>query len=373
MASVLKASASRPLRLSHGENNFDLLRLLAALAVMFGHSFYIQPFHGRVEPILKHTGLEYSGSLAVYTFFFISGLLVSSSFDRQASLGRFVTLRLARIYPGLLFCVCVTSFALYPLVSNLGFWSTLTSEAARQYFLANVLLFNGIQWTLPKLFDAAALKNVVNGSLWTLPLELKCYLLVVIAGLLGCFRSKSRIVAFSIVVGIAFAYVAVNGSSFEFLRNIVQKPTGYSFYALPFFLLGMFAYAFIDRIKVNWIVGLVLLAVYALVRTSAIAAPFFYVAFIYVLLLFAVSPALRQLNPTQDYSYGVYLWAFPMQQVVATHFPTMDNLLGLCISVPMTVVAAMISWHLVEKPAIAVGRGIASMFGSGRGNAGTAP
>ncbi|MGT2471970.1 hypothetical protein [Paraburkholderia terrae] len=91
-----------------------------------------------------------------------------------------------------------------------------------------------------------------------------------------------------------------------------------------------------------------------MVRTSSIAAPFFYVAFIYVLLLLAVSPSLRRLNPAHDYSYGVYLWAFPMQQIVAAHFPTMDNLLGLGISVPMTIVAAMISWHLVEKPAIAL-------------------
>ncbi|MGT2471973.1 acyltransferase family protein [Paraburkholderia terrae] len=240
MASVLKtsASANRSLRLAHGENNFDLLRLLAALAVMFGHSFYVQPFHGRIEPILKHTALEYSGSLAVYTFFFISGLLVSASFDRQASLGRFVTLRLARIYPGLVFCVFVTSFLLYPLLCNLGFWSTLKSEPAWQYFSANVLLFDGIQWTLPGVFDNVALKNVVNGSLWTLPLELKCYLLVVIAGLLGCFRSKNRIVIFSIIAASAFAYLAINSSSFEFLRNLVQKPTGYSFYACHSFCLA---------------------------------------------------------------------------------------------------------------------------------------
>jgi len=63
----------------------------------------------------------------------------------------------------------------------------------------------------------------------------------------------------------------------------------------------------------------------------------------------------------------VYLWAFPMQQIVAAHFPTMDNLLGLCISVPMTIVAAMISWHLVEKPAIALGRKIANAIRPGRG------
>lgn len=342
--------------LEQGRNNFDLLRLCAALAVMFGHSFWIQPAHGRVEPILKHTGLEYSGSLAVYTFFLISGILVSSSFDRQKSVPRFVSLRLARIYPALIACVFLTAFVLYPVVSTVGFGAALTGHDARSYFTTNAWLFSGIQWTLPGIFETAPIKSVVNGSLWTLPIELKCYVLVLLAGVLGCLRSKLRFAAFFAAAAGAFTYLVMHGSGEEWLRALINKPTGYSFYAAPFFLLGMLLYTFRERISVSWGVGVLLLIVYACVRTSAAAAPVFYVTFVYVLLLLASSPALRFARPKHDYSYGVYLWAFPVQQVVASRYPGMDNLLSLLISVPAVLIIAAASWHFVESPCLTFAR-----------------
>src|SRR5437879_4118713 len=93
--------------LQKGKNNFDMIRLLAALGVMFGHSFAIQPYHGTAEPILRFTGLEYSGSLAVYTFFLLSGILVTASAMRQKSPAEFFALRAARIWPALAGCMLV--------------------------------------------------------------------------------------------------------------------------------------------------------------------------------------------------------------------------------------------------------------------------
>jgi|SRR5581483_2879092 len=118
-------------------NNFDLLRLLAALAVMFGHSFWLQPAEGRHEPLLAFTGLEYSGSLAVYTFFLVSGILVTASYRRQQSWWRFIVLRLARIYPALFVCVLLSAFVVYPFISPKPFLSALTSHSAAHYFLIN--------------------------------------------------------------------------------------------------------------------------------------------------------------------------------------------------------------------------------------------
>ena len=118
-------------------NNFDLLRLLAALAVMFGHSFWLQPAEGRHEPLLAFTGLEYSGSLAVYTFFLVSGILVTASYRRQQSWWRFIVLRLARIYPALFVCVLLSAFVVYPFISPKPFLSALTSHSVAHYFLIN--------------------------------------------------------------------------------------------------------------------------------------------------------------------------------------------------------------------------------------------
>lgn len=348
-------------------NNFDLLRLCAALAVMFGHSFWLQPAHGRTEPILTHTGLEYSGSLAVYTFFVISGMLVSASYQRQRSLGRFVPLRLARIYPALIACVFLTTFVLYPILSTGGMVNALLSGEAKEYFFMNVGLFWGIQWTLPHIFEHNAIKGVVNGSLWTLPLELMCYLMVIAAGLMSAYSSRLRLVALLAVIGAGIAYLASHTSNYELLRSIVNKPTGYSFYAPPFFMAGMLLYAVRDRVIVSWPVGIALAIAYIAGRHSALAAPLFYLAFVYVLLCLSGDRMLRRIRLVNDYSYGVYLWAFPIQQIVAAYAPEMDNLVGLAISIPLTIIAAALSWHIVEKPSIRLARRLATSLSAASG------
>jgi peptidoglycan/LPS O-acetylase OafA/YrhL len=334
--------------LDPGRNNFDLLRLCAALAVMFGHSFWIQPAHHRTEPILKHTGLEYSGSLAVYTFFLISGILVSASFDRQKSIARFVILRLIRIFPALIACVFATAFLLYPLFSTRGF----NAYESGRYFIRNTTLFSGLQWTLPGLFENLPLR-IVNGSLWTLPIELECYLLVMAAGLLGCFRSKWASFAFWAAAAAAFSWIAVHGYDGRFFRDLTVKPTGYSFYAPPFFILGAFLYSVREKISVNLLVGVLLLPLYVFNRHNDFGTALFYPLFTYWVLLLATVPQLHRFCPRSDYSYGVYLWAYPIQQIVASFFPGLDNLLGLAIAMPVTLGVAAISWHCVEHPCIA--------------------
>ena len=337
-----------------GRNNFDLLRLCAALLVMFGHSFWLQPAAGRTEPILKFTGLEYTGSLAVYSFFILSGIMVTSSFDRQRSIVRFVTLRLARIYPGLIACVFLTAYLLYPSLSTMGFVEAVRGHDAAHYFSANVKLFSGIQATLPGIFETAPLRSIVNGSLWTLPIELKCYMLVLVAGILGCFRAKWRVIAFALLASIGFAYLVSYGTSVQFFHELTGKPAGYSFYAPPFFLLGMVLYTCSDRVILSSPIAVLLGAAYLVFRASPIASLLFYSAFVYGLLTLGMTTALRRFAPRNDYSYGIYLWAFPIQQIVASRYPQMDNMLSILITIPATVIVASASWHLIEKPCISL-------------------
>ncbi|AOK04090.1 hypothetical protein WK25_06170 [Burkholderia latens] len=321
---------------------------------MFGHSFWLQPAAGRTEPILKFTGLEYTGSLSVYSFFLLSGIMVTSSFDRQRSIVRFVALRLARIYPGLIACVFLTAYLLYPSLSTMGFAETVRGHDAAHYFSANVKLFSGIQATLPGIFETAPLRYIVNGSLWTLPIELKCYMIVFCAGILGCFRAKWRSIAFTAAASIGFAYLVSHGTSIEFLRDLAGKPTGYSFYAPPFFLLGMLLYTYKDRVVLNWTVAALLGAAYLVFRASPIAPLLFYSAFVYGMLTLGVTTALRRFAPRNDYSYGIYLWAFPIQQIVASRYPQLDNLISLTITMPATIAIAAASWHLIEKPCVSL-------------------
>ncbi|KVE34291.1 hypothetical protein WS68_09880 [Burkholderia sp. TSV86] len=320
---------------------------------MFGHSFWLQPAAGRTEPILKYTGLEYSGSLAVYTFFLLSGVLVSASFDRQQSVARFIILRLVRIYPALIVCSFLTAYLIYPIVSHVGFMQAITASDTWRYFSTNALQLFSAQGTLPGLFEAAPLKSAVNASLWTLSMELKCYMLVLVAGVIGCFKSKLRLIVFCTLTLTAFAYLVANGASSPFFSSLTNKPTGYSFYAPPFFVLGMLLYTFRDYIRLSWPITIAMIFGYLVTRTSSYSVPLFYVAFVYILLWISITRILHYLAPRNDYSYGIYLWAFPIQQIIASQNPELDNFFSLMISIPATLLLAIASWYLIEKPAIA--------------------
>jgi peptidoglycan/LPS O-acetylase OafA/YrhL len=341
-------------------NNFDLIRLGAALAVMFGHSFWIQPSMGRIEPILAHTGLEYTGSLAVYTFFLISGMLVTASYVRQKSALKFATLRAARIYPALFVCVLLSAYVLYPALSTKGVMGSLASTDAWDYFARNAALFRGTVWVLPGLFEDVALKGVVNGSLWTLPLEVKCYVLVFGLGILGLLRWRWAIIVGAMLALAGIYYVVSHGAPYEFISQIANKPTGYSFYPACFFVFGMMLYAMRRSIPIYPLAWLVMAISYIAVRHLAVAQPVFYLTVIYGILWLAHTPLLHRFSPKADLSYGIYLWAFPMQQIVASIWPHGDNLICLFLSVPMTLALAFLSWHAVEKPAMKLARSWAS-------------
>ena len=331
-------------------NNFDLMRLVAALAVMFGHSYWIQPVAGRTEPILAFTGMEYSGSLAVYTFFLISGMLVTASYDRQRSPLRFTMLRVARVWPALIACVLVTLLVIYPLASQLA-WQPTSRDAEAKFLLANVTLLGGVERVLPGIFAANAIPGVANGSLWTLPVEVKCYVLVLGLGLLGVVRRPGLLAMATAVAALLLIWKA-GPSNGPFLRDMMRMPVGYGSYPVLFFILGMALYAGRTFIRIDGRFAIGLVAVYFALRTTPFGPLAFYVAFAYSILALGALPLLTRFAPRHDFSYGIYLWAFPVQQLVAMQFPQLGNLAALLIAVPATAAIAAGSWFLVERPAL---------------------
>lgn len=348
-------------RLSHvietRANNFDLLRLIAALAVMFGHSFWIQPAAGRAEPLLDFMGIEYSGSLAVYTFFLISGMLISASYARQQSAFRFAALRVGRIYPAFFICVLLSAYLIYPLAARVDIIASLPNGFSSRYFIQYAKFFVPVDRNMPHIFENTGIPHVMNGSLWTLPVEGMCYGIVLVAGLLSAGRRAAYLIACGIAA-IGFGWLVYHPPGSAILGAIATKANAYSFYPAAFFIAGMALYTLRDRVKVTAPVAACLVAYYLALRNTPLAAPMLYVALTYGVLWAASTKTLHRLRPKVDLSYGVYLWAFPLQQMVATMYPAMDNLLGLAISVPLTLLVAALSWFLVEKPAMSVTRRI---------------
>lgn len=337
--------------LVRGNNNFDLIRLMAALMVMLGHSYGIQG--GEMESMLRFSHLESFGSLAVYAFFMISGMLVSASFVNQPSTIRFIGLRMLRIWPGAMVCAAFIGLVVGSIFSGLPVLTYLSDARTFRWLFHNIALIDPVGGSLPQVFDGNHLKSLVNATVWTLPVELKCYVIVLVAGLLGCIGSRRRTVVVVALVGVVFAIFANHPPKYLPLGAFFMLPPAYSFYPVPFFLLGMLLYAFRDRVLIDWKPAVALLVAYLISHHSRFGPVFLYPAFIYGLLWLGSTKTLHRVAPKHDYSYGIYLYGFVVQQAVSSLYPAMNSYLSLLIAVPITVFLAALSWHWVERPCLA--------------------
>jgi len=338
--------------LGRGKNNFDLIRLMAALAVMLGHSYGVQA-GSKLEAMLAFSHLESFASLAVYAFFMISGMLVSASFARQSFALRFIGLRALRIWPGAIVCALFTGLIIGPLFTTLSVEAYFSHTWTHHWLMYNTTQQRRVGGALPGVFEGNHLKGFVNATVWTLPVELKCYLIVLVAGLFGWIGSRRDTTIFVGACAIAFAWLVKYPPEHVALGNFFIMAPAYSFYPVPFFLLGMLLYVFRDYIFLSWMPVAGLAVLYMMTRYSTIATAFFYATFTYGILWLASAEFLRKLAPRHDYSYGIYLYGFVVQQMVASFSPAMNNYLAFAISVPITVILAALSWHLVERPCLA--------------------
>src|SRR5579884_3235028 len=170
-------------------NNFDALRLFAALAVVFSHSFLIAEGSEASEPFVRLTGNQcVLGLVGVFVFFVISGYLVTESWCRRPAPLRFATRRLLRIYPGLAVNALVSALLLGPLVTGMSLGAYLASPELGKFF-AHILTLNPGPLQLPGvLFAKNSVGLLVNGSLWTLRYEVMMYGLVLLLGIAGLLR-----------------------------------------------------------------------------------------------------------------------------------------------------------------------------------------
>jgi len=213
-------------------NNFDALRLLAALVVLVGHSWPLSG-HGSAPTI---AGVPVF-TVAVWVFFSLSGFLVTTSWERDPSVGRFLARRAGRIFPALVVIVVVTVVAIGPAVSTMthaGYWASPTTWI----YLSNITLV--ASYELPGVFEGLP-RPVVNGSLWTLGPEFCCYLVVMAVGL--CAR-RLRPATKAVVYGGAGAVLA----TLSLLPLAALRPSAPSAHA------AVFSWP-VPRSRCGWAVG----------------------------------------------------------------------------------------------------------------------
>ncbi|MFL6701573.1 MAG: acyltransferase family protein [Paraburkholderia graminis] len=347
--------------LSRNGNNFDLVRLVAAVAVVYGHSYLLQAPDGSSDWVHNALGFDGFGALGVYAFFLLSGMLVTASFDRQRSAPRFAVLRIARLWPAVALGSLVTVFIVGPLFTTLPLreyfssgmtWSNLDN-------FSTIVMNTG--WALPGVFEHNRFPVDVSSPLWTLPLQVRCYLIVLAAGMLGLLSSP-RGALLAAALGIAAFVLRVHlpphltPHSLPLvqigLRDFSDTPGGYSFWPEPFFMLGVLLYGLRERIDIHGLMALALTMVFLVFRDTAGAQPLFYLAFVYGVLWVGTTPLLRRFVPRHDYSYGIYLYGFMVQQCVANIAPQLSHVTALLIAAPFIVLCAALSWHCVERPVL---------------------
>jgi len=321
-------------------NNLDLIRFMAATAVLFSHAYAIGD--GSVEPLMTATrGQMKLGSFAVSVFFVMSGFLVTWSYKRHRNWAYYFASRALRIFPALFVVVLITVFVLGPLLTDLPVIRYF--EKAETYTYLR-MLFLDLRLRLPGVFIDNAFQVTVNGSLWTLQYEFVCYLVV---GLLGVSRLLRRGPVTLLV-----------------LASLLLIPAGDAhLFLFQHFAFGMAVYLYRDYIPIR--PDLALLAVIGLVL-GARAGSFALAAIFcggYLVLYLAFAPQLRfhDFGRHGDFSYGLYIWGFLIQQIL-THIwgGSMPPMLNFALALPITLGFAALSWHLIEKRALGLKPGLRS-------------
>lgn len=327
--------------------NFNLLRLAAAFAVLVSHAFAMPEGNQSTEPVwLLSGGRQTLGFLAVTVFFAMSGFLVTPSLVRSRSVARFALKRAVRILPALLVLLLVLSFVAGPLVSTLPVRDYFLDPGTYRYPLRT--LYNA-SYGLPGVFESAPFSGTVDGSLWTLKYEAESYLVLALIGLSGLLRRPLVLLAGALATVAAAQVAAALGASHG-LVTVLQTFLGF----FQFFIVGATLAVWRDRVPVSKPLIALSLCVCALALVAgayAAVAPLF-LTYAVVSLGVLDPVAGGRLAPRGDYSYGLYLWAFPVQQLIQVALRG-GVVLNVVLATPVALGLAVLSWTVVEKPALA--------------------
>jgi peptidoglycan/LPS O-acetylase OafA/YrhL len=334
------------------DNNYNLLRIIAAFAVLFTHSFALATGNADAEPLRTTLGMTL-GDLAVDIFFIISGFLVTGSLLKTGSTNVFLWHRFLRIYPALVLMLLMTVFGLGLFFTSLTWRQYLANREVYSYLFHGITLIRGVRWSLPGVFEHNPLGPAINGALWSLPFEVLMYVLLAAIFMgLRFFRREGfrvfRIIVVCLAVCFGGAYLVerlVCGESSTMVRCSFMFFTGVSYFIL--------------RGEIRLCHSLFWVAIAALFLTAWSRQLFFSVyavtlAYIVMYLAYVPSRIIRKYNRLGDYSYGVYIYAFPVQQSLAAILPGISVASMLLLSSCCTLILAVSSWHFLEKYALSV-------------------
>lgn len=336
-----------------GENSFGVVRLLAALAVVLSHAWGVAYGEAPPEPLETATGYTI-GAHAVHIFFFLSGLLIAASLERASSLVSFTMARVARIMPALFAVTVLTILAggAFLTTAPETYWD---GAALGGFFLKNMLFLGG-NASLPGVFEGLPYPDTVNLPLWTLKYEILCYGslvagLLLVRLMLPKGNERMGMLGFAIVVLIAASAFHVQAPAYDDSTTLDHLAR----MAFAFYLGSVFWHL---RHRVILSLPFAFALLFFAAAATAIGTPFVeqlqILAVGYAVLAFARHriAVLSAFANRQDYSYGVYIMAFPIQQALVAFYGPMNPVLNFAVAAVLAVGLAALSWNVIERPAL---------------------
>lgn len=329
-------------------NNLNLIRLVLAYIVVIYHSMTLS---GQSIPLLW----LFDAHLAVCSFFVISGFLIIRSYWRSDSLGNYFIKRGKRLLPAYILVVLLSAFGL-SFFSNYGIPEYFRSAGLIKYLLANLSFMNFLHPDLPGVFSGNAI-DAVNGSLWTIKIEVGFYLLIpLIALILQKLKTKKQaglflvaLYVFGLLYQVTLVYIS-NRTQNDLYKVLAHQLPGF----LQYFAVGMFFYINFDLVNkyknILIIPALGIIALYFFLGNEILLP----IALGIVVLFFAFNfPRLNFAGRHNDYSYGTYIFHFPVIQIiVALGLFERNSYLAMLITLLLVFILSFLSWHLVEKKAL---------------------
>lgn len=322
--------------LENRKNNFNLIRLFAAISVIYGHTSAVTG-KGPDDFFLQYVGFKFIGGIAVDVFFIISGFFITSSYINSKNIKYFIASRILRIYPALVICVAITAFVVGPIYTQSAYYFFNTE--VYEYFFTNASAYNTVYF-LPGVFENLHDK-AINGSLWSIPIEVKLYCLTLIFGMFYTLAHKN---IFNFIFFIILIVAYFNSSIF----SIFFQYENHRHVALMF-LMGSFIYVNKDKIILNPFMLLLLLFLAASFHGTEKFEIVYNLLLPYIVIYLGFAKEIKIFNKIGDYSYGIYLYGWIIQQLVFYYNPQISNQYHAIVSIISALIAGVISWHLIES------------------------